>query len=51
MYTKTWTPVLHPTQQEHGNPAVSILKDDLIVGHMPKELSGIFGILLQEMVK
>ena len=44
MYTKyIWTAVLndvHPTQQEHGNPkdmyAVSILKDDLIVGHIPK---------------
>ena len=46
VYKDIWTPVLievHPTQQEHGNPkdryAVSILKDDLIVGHLPKELS------------
>ena len=36
---------VHPTQKEHGNPedryAVSILKDDLIVVHIPKELSRI----------
>ena len=32
---------VHPTQQEHGNPAVSILKGDLIMGHIPKELSRI----------
>ena len=35
---------VHPTQQEHGYPdnryVVSILKDDLIVGHVPKEQSG-----------
>ena len=42
MYIKTfWTPVLYPTQQGHGNPTVSILKDDLIVGRIPKELSRI----------
>ena len=41
VYKDIWTPVLYPTQQEHGNPTVSILKDDLIVGHIPQELSRI----------
>ena len=44
MYKEIWTPVLnevHPIQQEHGNPAVSNLKDDLIEGHISKELSRI----------
>ena len=41
VYKDIWTPILHPTQQEHGNPAVSNLKDDLILGHIPKELSRI----------
>ena len=48
VYKDIWTPVLnevHPTQQKHGNPedryAVPILKDDLIVRQIPKELSRI----------
>ena len=32
---------IRPTQQEHGNPAVFILNDDLIVRYIPKELSRI----------
>ena len=58
VYKDIWTPILnevHPTQLECGNPedryAVSILKDDLIVGHIPKELSRSCCSLLQEMVK
>ena len=46
VYKDIWTPVLievHPTQQEHGNPedmyTVSILKDEIIVGNIPRNLS------------
>ena len=42
VYKDIWTPVLnnvHPAQKKHGNPedryAVSIVKDDLIVRHIP----------------
>ena len=48
VYKDIWTPVLnevHPAQKKHGNPedryAVSIVKVDLIVRHIPKELSRI----------
>ena len=58
VYKTIWTPVVnevHPTLQEHGNPedryAVSVMKDYDIVGHVPRELSKLVGISLQEMVR
>ena len=44
VYKDIWTPVLnevHPAQKKHGSPedryTASIVKDDLIVRHIPKE--------------
>lgn len=49
VYQAVWTPVVnseHVTQQEHGNTednyAVAILNGDVVVGHVPREMSHTF---------
>ena len=54
VYKAIWTPVLnaeHSTQQEHGNTedqyAVAIINNDVVVGHVPKELSQTFWFFIE----
>ena len=54
VYNAIWTPVLnteHSTQQEHGNTedqyAVSIINNDVVVGHVLKELSQTFWLFIE----
>ena len=49
VYQTVWTPTInaeHATLQEHGNPednyAVAVMNGDVIVGHVPRELSQTF---------
>ncbi len=54
IYKFIWTPVVndeHSVQQERGNAedqyAVAIINNDLIVGHVPRELSQIFWFFIE----
>ena len=54
VYKAIWTPVSnaeHSTQQEHGNTedqyAVAIINNDVVVRHVPKELSQTFWFFIE----